>query len=467
MRHPYFLPTLLLLIGLLAGGPVVAQPATVSTVFVVGGRSQGPADYLHTLRAVATQAAPLGERSTLVLLDDHLGTLLLADGSKSQASAALLAQLHAFPGRLVIVPGGADGQAGDAPASRLLATPAGRPDALLPDSRCPDPLELRLDGQHTLVVLNTAWWLRGPAPADQPGNCTTQDPAAALTQLDEVLRRNQGRHVLLVGQQALALAHRRLPLLPNPRYELLRTSMRSILEKYPGLTYVSAQGARHARYDEEYALHYLRSGPTPVPAADTFAIARATPPPPMVAVVPASTHYRAGRFRRWLQGGNYRREWQQPITVPVLNLATAYGGLTPLKRGGGLQTQSLRLRAANGQEFVLRSIEKNTTGAVPDYLHHTLAAAIVQYQISAAHPYAALLVPPLAEAAGVGHTNPQVVLVPDDPRLGIYRREFAGTLALLEARDPDPPKSFSGQSERKKYGTPTYWPSCKPTRATA
>ena len=58
MRHPYFLQTLLLLIGLLAGWPVVAQPAPASTVFVVGGRSQGPADLLQTLRAVVTQAAP-------------------------------------------------------------------------------------------------------------------------------------------------------------------------------------------------------------------------------------------------------------------------------------------------------------------------------------------------------------------------------------------------------------------------
>ena len=515
MKHLYFLRALLLLIGLLACWPGAAQPpAAASTVFVVGGRSRGPAELLQTLQAVATQAAPLGGHSTLVLLSDHLGTLLLASGGKGGASAALLAQLHAFPGRLVIVPSGAAGREGDALVARLLATPAGRPDALLPDSRCPDPVELRLDGLHTLVVLNTTWWLRAPASADQPGSCTTQDPAAVLTQLDDILRRNQGRHVLLVGQQALALAHRRLPLLPNPRYELLRTSLRSILEKYPGLTYASAQGARHARYDEEHALHYISSGPTaphappadvlatpakaayqgftrlaytsdgqvratywvpdaqhpagqsvvaerqwltpdltPAPAADTFSRAQATAQPPMVAVVPASTHYRAGRFRQWLQGSNYRREWQQPIAVPVLDLSTAQGGLTPLKRGGGLQTQSLRLRAAGGQEFVLRSIEKNTTGSVPDYLHHTLAAAIVQDQISASHPYAALLVPPLAEAAGVGHTNPQVVLVPDDPRLGIYRREFAGSLALLEARDPTPPKSFAGQPERKKYGT--------------
>ncbi|MGI4865131.1 MAG: hypothetical protein ACRYFZ_14505 [Janthinobacterium lividum] len=515
MEHAYLWRGLLLVAGLLAGWPAVAQPAPASTVFLVGGRSRGPAELTQTLHAVAAQAARLGERSTLVLLDDRLGARLLADEGKGSVSAALLAQLHQFPGRLVVVPGGADGPQGDAQAARLLVTAAGRPDALVPDGRCPDPVELRLDERHTLVVLNTAWWLRAPASPDATGPCTTQDPAAVLTLLDDILRRNQGRQVLLVGQQHLALAHRRLSLLPNPRYELLRTSLRSILEKYPGLTYVSAQGNRHARYDEEHALHYFSSGPAaphappadvlatpakaayhgftrleyatdgqvratywvpdvehpdgqsvvaerhwftpdlvPAPATDTFTVARARPHPPMVAVVPASTHYQAGRFRRWLQGANYRREWQQPVAVPVLDLSTALGGLTPLKRGGGLQTQSLRLRATNGQEFVLRSIEKNTNGSVPDFLHHTLAAAIVQDQISASHPYAALLVPPLAEAAGVGHTTPQLVLVPDDPRLGIYRREFAGSLALLEARDPAPPKSFSGQPERKKYGTP-------------
>jgi hypothetical protein len=476
----------------------------------MGGRSRGPAELLQTLHAVAAQAAPLGGHSTLVVLDDRLGDRLRAKEEGGVTAATLLAQLHGFPGRLVIVPGGFDAVS-DTYAAQLLITPAGRPDALLPDGRCPDPVELRLDAQHTLVVLNTAWWLRAPAPPDQPGPCTTQDPAAVLTLLDDILRRNQGRQVLLVGQHALALMHRQLPLLPNPRYELLRTSLRSILEKYPGLTYVSAQGTHRARYNEEHALHFLRSGPaapsapqadvlatpaaayhgftrlqyapdgqvratywvpdaqhpdgqsvvaerhwlpsnlTPVPATDTFAVAQ--PAHLTTAVVAASTHYQAGRFRTWLQGANYRREWQQPVLVPVLDLVTAQGGLTPLKRGGGLQTQSLRLRAASGQEFVLRSVEKNTNGSVPDFLHHTLAASIVQDQISAAHPYAALLVPPLAEAAGVGHTSPQLVLVPDDPRLGIYRREFASALALLEARDPAPPKAFWGPPERKKYGT--------------
>jgi hypothetical protein len=494
----------------------IAQADPGCAVFVVGGTGRGPAPQLaQTLAAVQAQAAPLGGRSTLVLLDDRLGrTLLPGAATPTPYQAALLKQLHDFPGRLVVVPSGTD-NARDAQLAQLLATPAGRPGAFVPEGHCPGPVEITLDGQHTLVVLNTAWWLKPPTPGAmaEPTACEAQDPAAVLTLLNDMLRRNQGRHLLLVGQHSLALAHWRVPLLPNPGYQLLRRSLRGVLEQYPGLTYVSGYGPRQARYDEEHALHYVSSGPaaphappaevlavpsatayggftrleysaggrvrasywvpdaqhpagqsvvaerqwvesgiTQVAAPDTLA-ARTPAVAPATVVVPASTRYGAGRFRRWLQGANYRREWQQPVRVPVLNLATAQGGLTPVKRGGGLQTKSLRLRNPSGQEFVLRSVEKNTEGSVPDFLHQTLAAAIVQDQISAAHPYAALLVPPLAEAAGVGHTSPQLVLVPDDSQLGIYRREFGGTLALLEARDPAPPRTFTGKPLAKHYST--------------
>lgn len=491
---------ILLGMGVLTSWPVGAQPAPACTVFVVGGTGRGPAPALaQTLRAVRAQAAALAGQGTLVLLDERLGRSLLPAGAAqpTPAQAELLALLHGFPGRLVVVPGGTDA-ARDAQLARLLATPAGRAGALVPEVQCPGPVEVALDARHTLVVLNTAWWLRDPAAAAPPTTCEAQDPAAVLVLLNDILRRNQGRHVLLVGRHALARAGWAPPVLPNPGYQLLRCSLRGILEHYPGLTYISGQGRRHARYDEENDLRYFVSSaaapagapggftrldyaaggqvraaywrpdarhpaglavaeqqwsePEPAPAAvpDTLA----PRPEAATAVVRANTRYGAGRFKTWLQGRNYRREWQQPVRVPVLDLATAQGGLVPLKRGGGLQTKSLRLRAAGGQEFVLRSVEKNTDASVPGFLHETFAAAIVQDQISAAHPYAALAVPPLAEAAGVGHTDPRLVLVPDDPRLGLYRREFAGTLALFEARDPAAPRGFTGRPAPKVYSTP-------------
>ncbi|TGD79531.1 BamA/TamA family outer membrane protein [Hymenobacter wooponensis] len=170
-------------------------------------------------------------------------------------------------------------------------------------------------------------------------------------------------------------------------------------------------------------------------------------------VVKASRQYSAGPLKTWLLGQNYRREWEQPVKVPVLNLSTAQGGLRPLKQGGGKQTKSLRLRAANGREYVLRSIEKNTEQVLSAELRNTLAAKVVQDQVSAAHPYAALTIPPLAEAAGVGHTNPELVYVPDDERLGEFKAEFANTLAILEERDPQVPTSFTGKVLEKNYST--------------
>jgi hypothetical protein len=167
----------------------------------------------------------------------------------------------------------------------------------------------------------------------------------------------------------------------------------------------------------------------------------------------ASQQYAAGPVKTWLLGQNYRREWLQPVQAPVLNLSTAQGGLRPLKQGGGKQTKSLRLRAANGREYVLRSIEKNTEQVLSAELRNTLAAKVVQDQVSAAHPYAALTIPPLAEAAGVGHTNPELVYVPDDELLGEFRGEFANTLALLEERDPQVPASFTGRALEKNYST--------------
>src|SRR5829696_774643 len=64
-----------------------------------------------------------------------------------------------------------------------------------------------------------------------------------------------------------------------------------------------------------------------------------------------------GSKKFWM-GNNYRMEWKTPIRVPVINLATEYGGLTPVKRGGGKQTRSLRLEDPNGREYSIRSVEK-------------------------------------------------------------------------------------------------------------
>jgi hypothetical protein len=153
-------------------------------------------------------------------------------------------------------------------------------------------------------------------------------------------------------------------------------------------------------------------------------------------VIRASAKYAANAWRQRMLGENYRAEWGQTIKVPVFDIGKEKGGLEPVKMGGGMQTVSLRLRDSVGREYTLRSIEKYPEAAVPEPLRKTFAQDLVEDQISAAHPYAALVVPPMAEAVGVYHTNPKLVYIPDDPRLGVYRKKFANMLALFEER-PD------------------------------
>ncbi len=167
-------------------------------------------------------------------------------------------------------------------------------------------------------------------------------------------------------------------------------------------------------------------------------------------LVAASSHYVAGGLKRWLLGSNYRKEWGEKIKVRVIDITKEKGGLKPLKRGGGKQTKSLRLEDAAGKQYVLRSIDKAPDKALPEEFRETFAKDLVKDGISSSYPYAALSVPPLAEAAGVPHTTPELVYVPNDPALGIYQSDFANTLCLLEERDAGLDKSYSTDKVVKK-----------------
>jgi len=146
-------------------------------------------------------------------------------------------------------------------------------------------------------------------------------------------------------------------------------------------------------------------------------------------------HYAMGGFGRLFWGDHYRDAWTTRIGhVEVLDLATFGGGLAPIRRGGGRQTKSLRLGSADGREFSFRSIDKDPAAALPPLLRTTVAATVVQDQISSQHPLGALISDPILEAAGVLHAEPRLVVMPDDARLGEFREEFAGMLGLIEER---------------------------------
>ncbi|MGB4848488.1 MAG: BamA/TamA family outer membrane protein [Saprospiraceae bacterium] len=148
-------------------------------------------------------------------------------------------------------------------------------------------------------------------------------------------------------------------------------------------------------------------------------------------LIEASKRYEKKKF---LRGDAYRKAWNEKINLPVLWLDSIHGGLTPQQLGGGHQTKSLRLENPAGEQYVLRSIDKRVSIILPPALRGTFAESLVQEGIASSHPYGSLVVPHLANAAGVFYSNPSIVYVPQQPALGIYNEDIGDGVYLFEER---------------------------------
>src|SRR4051812_21082724 len=82
-------------------------------------------------------------------------------------------------------------------------------------------------------------------------------------------------------------------------------------------------------------------------------------------VIPGKQYVRSG-YHNLFWGKHYREEWGTAIRVNNFYLDTALGGLEPVKAGGSRQSMGLRLKAKNGKEYVLRSIDKDFGNGLPD-----------------------------------------------------------------------------------------------------
>ena len=80
---------------------------------------------------------------------------------------------------------------------------------------------------------------------------------------------------------------------------------------------------------------------------------------------------------------------QQPVKVKVFDIGKEAGGLKVTKKGGGMQTKSLRLEDKNGKEFALRSVEKFPDATLPEEFRQTVIKDAVVDGISASYPFAA------------------------------------------------------------------------------
>jgi hypothetical protein len=171
-----------------------------------------------------------------------------------------------------------------------------------------------------------------------------------------------------------------------------------------------------------------------------------------VVTVTAGEQYAAGSLKRFVLGDNWRALWTAPVRVPVLDLATFAGGLTPEEQGGGNQSITLHMVDAAGREWIFRSIDKYPGPKLPIELRDAPAGAAIEDQVSALNPGGHFVLPRLLDAVGILHLVPKLYVMPDDPRLGEFRATFAGMLGEIEEipnEGPDDTPGWGGSSKIK------------------
>ncbi|MGQ0737969.1 MAG: metallophosphoesterase [Bacteroidota bacterium] len=140
-------------------------------------------------------------------------------------------------------------------------------------------------------------------------------------------------------------------------------------------------------------------------------------------------------LRKFFMGQNYREEWSMPVSMKIFNLRRERGGFKIESLGGGKQTRSLRLKDKEGNEWVLRNLNKNPSQTIPEQYRGPMVDDLVKELKSSSFPFGAFIVPHLAAPLNIPTAKPELFFVPDDPALEFYRPLFSNTVCLLEQRN--------------------------------
>lgn len=179
------------------------------------------------------------------------------------------------------------------------------------------------------------------------------------------------------------------------------------------------------------------------------------PPEASASIYTAEEIDKTGFFKT-LWGDRYRKYYGTEVTAPTVNLDTLFGGLKPVRKGGGHQSKSLRLRHENGKEYVMRAMRKVSElylqsivfqqQYVMDDLQDTFLQEFLQDFYTGSHPYASFTIGPLSDAIGIYHTNPVLYYIPKQDALEEFNEGFGDELYMIEEHAGD------GHGDLASYG---------------
>jgi len=164
---------------------------------------------------------------------------------------------------------------------------------------------------------------------------------------------------------------------------------------------------------------------------------------------------KSGVYKK-IWGERFRKYYGTQIAAPTVDLDTLFGGLTPIRKGGGNQSKSLRLRHKNGKEYVMRALRKVSElylqamvfqkQYLVDELEGTFAQELLQDFYTGSHPYAPFAVGTLADAVDIYHTNPVLYYIPKQKALKGFNASFGDELYMIEEHTGD------GHSDIASFG---------------
>ena len=163
----------------------------------------------------------------------------------------------------------------------------------------------------------------------------------------------------------------------------------------------------------------------------------------MASVYPKEKTEKSGLYT-YLFGKHYRSVYGTEVEVPVADLSTLYGGLTPIISGGGNQSLSLRLQDTDGKQYVMRGLQKSTKQFlqsaifkdtyVKDKIDDTTLETFIDDYYTTSHPFTPFIIGHLSDAVQLYHTNPKLFYVPKQNTLGKYNETYGDQLYMIEER---------------------------------
>lgn len=162
------------------------------------------------------------------------------------------------------------------------------------------------------------------------------------------------------------------------------------------------------------------------------------------------------KFFKSVWGERYRKYYGTKVNAPTVRLDTLYGGLVPVRKGGGHQSKSLRLKDKNGKQYVMRALRKSAElylqamafkeqYIVGDF-DDTYTESLLLDFYTGSHPYAPFTIGDLSDAVGIYHTNPVLYYVPKQDALKSFNLNFGDELYMIEEHVSD------GHNDLKSFG---------------